>query len=139
MTDTTAFLKPLTPEAEESLGTHLYQIPRFPFRVGRESRRKRKENYRNSRRRASSSPSNDLYLIETDAPLNVSREHFQIELHDGNYFIVDRGSTCGTLVEGEVLGGARNGGQHRLHSGDVIIVGTSESRHIFKFLLGSRK
>lgn len=134
MTDMAAFLKPLTPEAEKSLGTRLYQLSKFPFRVGRESRRKRSANYPNSRRRSGSSTSNDLYLIETNPPLNVSREHFQIELHDGKYFIVDRGSTCGTLVEGNVLGGGRNGGRHPLNHGDVIIVGTSESRHIFKFL-----
>jgi pSer/pThr/pTyr-binding forkhead associated (FHA) protein len=135
MTKTIAFLKPLTPEAEISLGTRLFQIPKFPFRVGRESRRSLTANYPNSRRRPSSASNNDLYLLEKEQPLNVSREHFQIESHNDRFFIVDLGSTCGTLVEGVAIGGNRSGGQHLILNGDVIIVGTSESRHIYKFIL----
>ena len=134
MTKANAFLKPLTPEAEKSLGTKLYQIPIFPFRVGRESRQHQAGNYPNSRRHTNSIPNNDLYLIEATQPLNVSREHFQIEWRDDQFFISDRGSACGTLVEGVAIGGHRTGGQHLLLGGDVIIVGTSESRHIYKFI-----
>jgi pSer/pThr/pTyr-binding forkhead associated (FHA) protein len=135
MTKTIAFLKPLTPEAEISLGTRLFQIPKFPFRVGRESRRSQTANYPSFRRRAGTALSNDLFLIENEPPLNVSREHFQIELRNDRFFVVDRGSTCGTLVEGIAIGGNRHGGQHLLLSGDVLIVGTSESRHIYKFIV----
>jgi hypothetical protein len=129
-----AFLKPLTPEAEASLGAKLYQIPKFPFRIGRESRNSRKNSFLNSRRRTDSMPTNDLYLIEKEPPLNISREHFQIEWRDNTFFIIDRGSACGILVEGATIGGNRTGGQHPLGSGDVIIVGTSASRHIYKFI-----
>jgi len=135
MTNANAFLKPLTPEAEAGLGTKLYQITRFPFRVGRESRGKRELHYPNSRRFMDSMQNNDLYLVEMKQPLNISREHFQIEQRDDGFFIVDRGSACGTLVEGIAIGGERKGGRHPLLSGDVIIVGASESRYIFKFIL----
>jgi pSer/pThr/pTyr-binding forkhead associated (FHA) protein len=135
VTKTIAFLKPLTPEAEISVGTQLFQVSQFPFRVGRKSRRNQAAHYLNARRQAGSTSSNDLNLIETKPPLNVSREHFQIESHKENFFIVDRGSTCGTLVEGVAIGGKRNGGQHPLLNGDVIIVGTSESRLIYKFII----
>jgi pSer/pThr/pTyr-binding forkhead associated (FHA) protein len=81
-----------------------------------------------------SSPNNDLYLLDMGERLNISREHFQIEARDSQFFLIDRGSACGTLVEGETIGKGRNGGERRLENGDVIIVGTSESKFIFKFL-----
>jgi pSer/pThr/pTyr-binding forkhead associated (FHA) protein len=85
------------------------------------------------RRSPGSRPANDLYLVEHDEPLNVSRAHFQIDRDDAGYVLVDRGSTCGTLVEGEIAGGDTRGGTIALHDGDVIIVGTSKSPYVFKF------
>ena len=136
MTEVAAYLKALTPEAEECLGTYLLQIPYFPFKVGRESRRDEMPRFADSRRRADSVPNNDLYISEPGSLLNVSREHFQIESRNGGFYLVDRGSACGTLVEGVTVGGDRSGGDKALENGDVIIVGTSASRHAFKFLLG---
>jgi hypothetical protein len=49
------------------------------------------------------------------------------------YFLEDRGSACGTLVEGRAIGGARSGGRCALREGDVIIPGGSGSRFAFKF------
>jgi pSer/pThr/pTyr-binding forkhead associated (FHA) protein len=135
MITTIAYLKSLTPEAEASLGVRVAPIHRFPFRVGRESRHRQDSDYPNSRRNLASIPNNDLYLIELNKPLNVSREHFQIESRDDGFFLVDLGSACGTLVEGVAIGGERKGGRQQLFNGDVIIVGTSESRYIFKFIL----
>jgi pSer/pThr/pTyr-binding forkhead associated (FHA) protein len=68
--------------------------------------------------------------------MNVSREHFQIEHNGTQYVLVDRQSTCGTLVEGQVVGGKQAGGAVPLRDGDVIIVGTSASRFAFKFRAG---
>jgi pSer/pThr/pTyr-binding forkhead associated (FHA) protein len=135
MTNAKVYLKALTPEAEGSIGAKLFLIPRFPFRVGRESRRQQELNYPNSRRLLDSPPNNDLFIAETMKPFNVSREHFQIEWRADAFFIVDRGSACGTLVEGVAVGGGRKGGRHPLSSGDVIIVGTSESQYIYKFII----
>jgi pSer/pThr/pTyr-binding forkhead associated (FHA) protein len=137
MTETAAFLKALTPEAKVSLGSDLLKIPRFPFRVGRESRVQEAPRFQNSRRRSDSIFTNDLYLIDQGKLLNISREHFQIEWRDSMFFLVDRGSVCGTLVEGVTVGKGRNGGEKQLKNGDVIIVGTSESRLAFKFVTQS--
>ena len=63
----------------------------------------------------------------------MSREHFQIQHNGTDYVLVDRKSTCGTIVEGAVIGGGRAGGEVRLNDGDVIIVGTSQSPYVFKF------
>ncbi len=136
MPELIAFLKALTPEAKASLGGSLYRIPRFPFKVGRESRVSvRPLPFPNSRRRPDSVPNNDLYLMELGNVLNVSREHFLIDRQGDTYIIVDRGSACGTLVEGELVGERRKGGWRTLRSDDVIIVGGSESRFVFKFVL----
>ncbi len=131
-----AFLKALTPEAKASLGGQLYRIPHFPFKVGRECRVSvRPLPFPNSRRRPDSIPNNDLYLMELGNVLNVSREHFLIDRQGDTYILVDRASNCGTLLEGELVGEKRKGGWKPLHDNDVIIVGGSESRFVFNFVL----
>jgi len=135
MAENTVLLKALTPEAKTALSGESLKIARFPFRVGRESRIAVGEGFSGSRRQTSPIPNNDLYLVETGALLNVSREHFLIDAQGGNYVLVDRGSACGTLVEGELVGENRKGGSRQLSNNDVIIVGTSTSEYIFKFLV----
>jgi pSer/pThr/pTyr-binding forkhead associated (FHA) protein len=134
--DSSAYLKALTPEARTAIGGLYHKITRFPFRVGRESRiAARTPSPHDPHRLLDSAPNNDLYIFEPGTMLNVSREHFLIDLRDGVYIIVDRGSSCGTLVEGEPVGERKKGGWRRLENNDVIIVGTSESRFIFKFVI----
>jgi pSer/pThr/pTyr-binding forkhead associated (FHA) protein len=132
------FLKALTPEAQVCLGAPRVKISMYPFRVGRESR-VRHVHTSVDRRRWGTAHNNDLYLQETGKVLNISREHFQIERREDAYYLVDRGSACGTLLEGIAIGGNRAGGQQQLSNGDVIIVGTSESRHVFKFVIDGDK
>jgi pSer/pThr/pTyr-binding forkhead associated (FHA) protein len=128
----------LTPESRAALGAPQAEIERFPYRVGRESRgiQRTAAGFVRERRSPGSRPANDLYLVEPDEPLNVSRAHFQIDRDEAGYVLVDRGSTCGTLVEGEIAGGDTRGGTIALHDGDVIIVGTSKSPYAFKFRVG---
>jgi pSer/pThr/pTyr-binding forkhead associated (FHA) protein len=133
------YLEALTPEAEASLGGRSrYEVPGLPFRVGRESRLvpsaagfKVME-----RRRADVSPTNDLYLIDTGRRLNVSRAHFQIEADGADDFLLrDRGSALGTYVGEACIGGRDLGGVGRLRSGDLIVVGTTESPFVFRFVV----
>jgi pSer/pThr/pTyr-binding forkhead associated (FHA) protein len=130
-----ALLVPLTPESRAALGAPQVEIERFPYRVGRESRgtQRTADGFVSERRNPGSRPSNDLYLVERDEPMNVSRAHFLIERDGAGYVLVDRESTCGTIVEGELVGGDTRGGTVALHDGDVIIVGTSNSPYAFKF------
>jgi pSer/pThr/pTyr-binding forkhead associated (FHA) protein len=133
-----ALLAALTPEAQAALGAAEVEITRFPFRVGRESRAGQRLAGRviAERRTSEGRSNNELYLVEANEPFNVSRGHFQIE-HNGTHFVLtDRQSTCGTLVEGRVVGGQSMGGAASLRDGDVIIVGTSASRYVFKFRVG---
>lgn len=130
-----ALLVALTPESGAALGAHEREITRLPYRVGRESRgtQRTPRGFVTERRDPGSRPNNDLYLVERDEPLNVSREHFEIDRDDTGYILVDRASTCGTIVEGQTVGGQGRGGSIPLHDGDVIIVGTSRSPNVFKF------
>jgi pSer/pThr/pTyr-binding forkhead associated (FHA) protein len=130
-----ARLVALTPEAQAALGGLEREIPRLPYRVGRESRgiQRTPRGFVSERRDPGARPNNDLYLVEPKEPLNVSREHFQIDQADTGYILVDRASTCGTIVEGQTVGGQARGGRIPLRDGDVIIVGTSRSPYVFKF------
>ena len=128
----------LTPESRAALGAPQAEIERFPYRVGRESRglQLTSAGFVRERRSPGSRPTNDLYLVEHDEPMNVSRAHLQIDCDDAGYVLVDRASTCGTIVEGQIVGGGARGGTIALHDGDVIIVGTSNSPYAFKFRVG---
>lgn len=130
-----AMLAALTPESHAALGAREREITRFPYRVGRESREAQRtpHGFVTERRDPGSRPTNDLFLRDREEPLNVSREHFAIERRDAGYVLVDRESTCGTIVEGETVGGEHKGGTVTLRDADVIIVGTSLSPFVFKF------
>jgi pSer/pThr/pTyr-binding forkhead associated (FHA) protein len=101
----------LTPESRAALGAPQAEIERFPYRVGRESRglQLMSAGFVRKRRSPGSRPTNDLYLVEDDEPMNVSRTHLQIDCDDAGYVLVDRASTCGTIVEGQIVGGGTPG------------------------------
>ena len=78
---------------------------------------------------------NDVYLIDPPSAglSHISHEHFAIERVDDQFFLVDRGSTNGTIVAGKQVGGDRSGGRTGLQHGDLIVVGTSGSPYMFRF------
>ena len=133
-----ATLVAVTKEARHALGGKgEVPIARFPFKVGRESRVAKAEPDTILRElRLGIAPQvTDVYLIEPpDAGLlYISREHFSIELLGGQFFVVDRGSACGTIVAGIRLGGNLQGGRTGLRHGEQIKVGTDDSPYIFQF------
>ncbi len=129
-----AWLVALTEEARAALKGQQLVLERFPFKVGRESRIGALGSRSAPERRLATAPQlNDLYLLEPGERVNVSREHFAIEREGDRYYLIDRGSVCGTLVEGQRVGGDRAGGRTELRDQDVIVVGTATSPFIFKF------
>jgi pSer/pThr/pTyr-binding forkhead associated (FHA) protein len=134
-----ASLVALTAPAKDALGGAEYAITRFPWRVGRESRKydtpERKALFADKRSPANY-PNNDLYLIEETDLINVSREHFQIDRAGSGFVLQDRGSTLGTIVEGRTVGGEGAGGSVALRDGEVILVGSPTSPYVFKFRIG---
>lgn len=129
-------LQPMTPEAQQCIQSAEIEICTFPFRVGRESRgHTAKESGVFARiRKRHVPPNNDLYLTDNNETLNVSREHFQIEKkEDGSFELIDRASACGTIVNGQMVGGNREGGRCSLKYGDEIVVGLFSSPFVFQF------
>jgi len=128
----------MTPEARAAVQRDRVEIRRFPFRVGRESRVNVTPHgfYSSERRKLVNPPSNDLYMLDRGEALNVSREHFRIEHKEGDSFeLVDRGSACGTVVDGRTVGGRDKGGHCPVKDGSVIVVGVAKSPYVFKFVL----
>lgn len=138
-----AMLKALTPEAIGATPpTHIdgdrITIMNFPFKVGRESRvakvKGRLEPVDRPKKDIGSKPNNDLYLVDRGHLLNISREHFQIESREDGYYLVDRGSACGTKLKDMSLGGEDLGGSVKLNDGDVIGVGAQNTPYLFQFV-----
>jgi pSer/pThr/pTyr-binding forkhead associated (FHA) protein len=138
-----AVLKTKTPAAEQAvpqtiLVDGLVAIRSFPFRVGRESRVKivdgRVERIERERPQ-NTVPNNDLYLVDDGHLLNISREHFQIELDHGKFYLYDRGSACGTMVGDRRLGGEDMDETVELRDGDIITIGTRQSPYVYQFIV----
>ena len=135
--DSQPSLVPLTAEARAAVSGGDILVETLPFRVGRDLRSGQHSPFRlfrKERRRSSETGPNDVYLAEHSRPQRVSRRHILIDQEGGRLDVEDQRSACGTLVEGEALGGQREGGRRWLNHGDVIIVGGNHSPFVFKFL-----
>jgi len=86
----TLTLEGLTPRAAAALPVTPFPITRFPFRSGRQS--------------PDPLVYNDLMLPDA-VPLQISRHHLAFIAHEGRVGVVDRGSTLGSWVDGQQLGG----------------------------------
>lgn len=130
-----AVLKALTPQARRAVPSgmlvdDLLPLLRLPFRIGRESRVQKIEGlwHRVERPRnfdgPQHEPTNEVYLLDGGELLQISREHLQIEeVAGGGWRVVDRGSACGSVVGGKVIGGEDAGGAGPLADGDTIVLG----------------
>ena len=78
---------------------------------------------------------NDVYLVEPVLQVEhvVSREHFLIDVTQEKFVLIDRGSVCGTTVNGKTIGGDRRGGQTELHDQDEIVLEAEGCPFVFKF------
>jgi CheY-like chemotaxis protein len=126
------FLAGDNPHTKKSLGDQTMEINYFPYRVGRESR---KGEARYKKRYPGSLPNNDLYLDDSP-PFHLSREHFQIEYRDRQYFVRDRGSSLGLYVNGRPIGGPYPENVQKLEGGENhVVAGGSRSPFRFKMTI----
>jgi CRP-like cAMP-binding protein len=86
----TVTLEGVTPRATAALPVTPFQITRFPFRIGRQS--------------PDALAYNDLMLPDS-VPLQISRHHLSFIADEGRVGVVDRGSTLGSWVDDQQLGG----------------------------------
>ena len=108
-------LKALTAEAVAALGSHERLIDSLPCRIGR----------------ASNDPleQNEVKLID-QKPFQVSRSHLVLSEEGGRIVVYDRGSSLGSWVRGQCLGG-RSSFDGPVILGDeecVVVLGHSDSR-----------
>ena len=104
----TLTLEGITPRAAAALPVSPFPITHFPFRLGRQS--------------PDPLVYNDLMLPDS-VPLQISRHHLAFIAQEGRVGVVDRGSSLGSWVDGQQIGGPS-----RL-SGPVFFTG-SEGRVI---------
>jgi pSer/pThr/pTyr-binding forkhead associated (FHA) protein len=137
-----AVLKAITSEAKRAttqkcLDKDIIGIWQFPFRIGRESRFKKVNGIFvvfEREKKATEKPNNDFYLVDHEEYMHISREHFQIEKKGDSYFIKDRKSTCGTMVNDKHLCWKNSSYKHELKDGDIITVGSENSPYKFQFI-----
>ena len=128
----------MTEDARRALGMAEIRIERFPFSVGRERRAAvMKVVISVERRMKVVPPLNDTCLVEATQRHRVSGEHFRIDFTQGKFVLTDRGSMCGTTVNGKTIGGQRRGGHTELHDQDEIAVGDAASQFVFEFRVDS--
>jgi hypothetical protein len=127
----------LTADARRAIsGLDELDLTVFPFRFGRESREphRRRPMAKLDRRLHEAPPNNEFYLLDFGEPLHISREHFQIERDEQRtYFVVDRGSACGTIVNSVAIGPHRQSAFAIIESGATILVGTQTTPYSFRF------
>jgi CRP/FNR family transcriptional regulator, cyclic AMP receptor protein len=110
-----------TSEAAEALGHCKRRIRKFPFLIGRESKNPDTDVFY----------SNDLFIRE-QKPYVISRNHLAINKSGGSVWVVDRGSSFGTIVNGKDIGRHSGVTRARLEQAEnQVILGPVTSRFIF--------
>jgi len=115
----------VTPTAKQALKNDVIVLKKFPFKMGRESGHRHDDVF----------VDNDLSLID-DKPYNVSRNHMSINFYKDQYYILDRGSSLGTIVNDVTIGGRQSNFKAELRKGEnVIILGDASSQFQFKIIV----
>ena len=120
-------LQALTEHARARLPEPVITISKFPFRIGRKHEVQGKG--------ATVFAANDVALAD-DKPYQISRNHCSIEREGDHFFVRDRGSTLGTVVNDKPIGLAEDTLTCDLHGGDnEILLGADDSPFKFKVTL----
>lgn len=109
---TAATLEGITPMARAILADRVVILDELPFRIGRATTPADPLGY------------NHLAIVDQE-PFRVAHNHCMIARVDNGWFLVDRGSQWGTLVNGTLIGGAAHVGRVQLWAGpnDLTIGG----------------
>ena len=115
----TVTLEGLTPRAKAALPSDPYRVESFPLLIGRESR--------------NALVNNNLSIADT-VPWQISRHHVKLVLENGRVAAVDRGSTLGSRVDGQSLGGRsrRPGPVVFKEPEGVLVLGVAKSPYQYR-------
>lgn len=113
----------VTPGAMSALNNTSVAIDKFPFKIGRKTNRFYRDLFSN----------NDLYVQDTK-PYNISRNHLSIQCYQGKFYIIDRGSSLGTIVNDTRIGGRVQKHEIELlrNRENIVTLGPYESPFKFK-------
>lgn len=115
----------LTEKSRSVLKNKVLTIKKFPFKIGRESTHSHNDIFID----------NDLFLSD-EVPFNVSRNHLSINHIKNNFYVLDRGSRIGTIVNDKPIGGKISNFKSNLIKGDnIIILGDEASPFKFKIIV----
>lgn len=104
------------------------KIEKFPFRIGRGGAGENGE-------RHSVFSAND-FLIADHEPYQISRSHCSIEREGDHFFVKDRGSTLGTIINGTTIGVQHSCLTVDLQAGEnTLVLGSARSPYKFKIEL----
>jgi CRP-like cAMP-binding protein len=110
------------------LGFGPFKIEKFPFRIGRGG-------VGENGTKHSVFSSND-FLIADHEPFQISRSHCSIEREGDHFFVRDRGSTLGTIVNGKPIGVQQDFLTGDLRKGEnTLVLGSARSAYQFKIEL----
>jgi len=142
-----AVLKAITPDAQKAIEHYremnaFIKIYTFPFKMGRETRTQLvnghleiMERRKTLSHKSNCDSNNDVYLVDSYDLLQISREHLGIEFRGGAYTLIDRGSACGLMINGQHIAGKDEGATVPLKDGDVIGLGKDTTPYYFKFIV----
>jgi len=115
----------ITGEAKKLLNNKERIIKKFPFKIGRNS----------SHRYDAIFVDNDMF-IEDEIPYNVSKNHLSINFYGNQFYVLDRGSSLGTIVNGKNIGCNISNYKAVLNKGEnTMIIGSETSPYRFKITL----
>lgn len=125
----TAIIKPMTPLCASKIGSDgtPMEIDRFPFRIGRLSEHAES---------ISNMFSTNDYPIHDEEPFQISRSHCSIEREGDSFFVRDRGSKLGSIVNGNPIGIHQSTLTCDLREGvNTLILGSVRSPYKFQIEL----
>jgi CRP-like cAMP-binding protein len=122
----TITLEGVTPRAAATLPVAPFQITKFPFRIGRKS--------------PDPLAHNDLMLPDS-VPLQISRHHLAFVTQGGRVGVVDRGSSLGSWVDGQRLGGPSGLSGPVFFNGSegLLVLGSRDSPFRYRVSLFARR
>jgi CheY-like chemotaxis protein len=111
----------ITEETRQMLNHQEYRIKALPFYIGRMSCTDGGEIL-----------TDHYFKIKDVQPYKVSKDHLSINYSRGQYYVLDRGSNLGTILNGRLIGGKTNVYKSNLRVGNnTLIVGNKSSPYQF--------
>ena len=119
-----ATLEGISTTARGILGGRRVVLDDLPYRIGRAT--------------TSADPLSHNHLAIADRePFRVSRNHCMVVRVDDRWFLIDRGSHRGTIVNGTLIGGGKHIGRVQLWDGpNELVLGDQDGPYRFRLTIG---